>query len=83
MAYQSNRAPDINSIEELIKYVDEEFLKIAQEQTQFDFVQLNPQHRAPKRPRAGMLVYADGTDWNPGAGGGVYVFTLGGTWSKL
>lgn len=29
-------------------------------------------HAAPSRIRAGMLVYADGADWNPGAGEGVY-----------
>lgn len=30
-------------------------------------------HAAPKRMFAGMVVYADGTDWNPGSGEGVYV----------
>lgn len=29
-------------------------------------------HGQPARIRPGMLVYADGTDWNPGAGEGVY-----------
>lgn len=29
-------------------------------------------HAAPSRTTAGMIVYADGTDWNPGAGQGVY-----------
>ena len=24
-------------------------------------------HAEPSKPRDGMLVYADGTDWNPGA----------------
>jgi hypothetical protein len=38
-------------------------------QTAFDLVVL---HAAPDRMRAGMLVYADGTDWNPGSGEGVY-----------
>lgn len=27
---------------------------------------------APERIRPGMLVYADGTQWNPGSGEGVY-----------
>ena len=30
--------------------------------------------QAPERAAAGMLRYADGTAWNPGAGKGVYVF---------
>ena len=29
-------------------------------------------HSAPTRITAGMVVYADGSDWNPGSGAGVY-----------
>lgn len=46
-------------------------------------VELRASHAAPKKPRVGMLVYADGTDWNPGGGEGVYVFGSGLTWTKL
>jgi hypothetical protein len=45
-------------------------------------LQLIPNAREPAKPRTGMLVYADGTNWNPGSGAGVYVFT-GTAWSKL
>lgn len=38
-------------------------------------------HRAPEKPRTGMLVFADGTNWNPGSGRGVYVYDGG--WVKL
>jgi len=34
-------------------------------------------HVAPPKPREGMLVYADGTDWNPGSGAGYYVYYAG------
>lgn len=37
----------------------------------------------PDRPRAGMVVYADGTSWDPGSGEGVYVYNLAGVWVKL
>lgn len=37
---------------------------------------------APKKPRNGMLVIADGTNWNPGAGVGVYA-RIAGAWVKL
>jgi hypothetical protein len=30
-------------------------------------------HEAPSRVFAGMIVYADGADWNPGNGTGMYV----------
>lgn len=29
-------------------------------------------HAAPDRIRPGQIVYADGTDWNPGSGAGIY-----------
>lgn len=36
----------------------------------------------PSRPREGMLAIADGTDWNPGAGKGLYEYRSG-AWAKL
>lgn len=46
------------------------------------FVLLVPQARAPSRPRAGMVVNADGTNWNPGGGAGLYQY-LAAAWVKL
>lgn len=41
------------------------------------------EHRSPPaRPRLGMVALADGTDWDPGAGQGVYAF-FNGIWNKL
>lgn len=39
-------------------------------------------HAEPERPRDGDVVYADGTDWNPGAGEGFYG-RQNGAWVKL
>ncbi len=39
-------------------------------------------HEAPKKVQEGMVVVADGTDWNPGSGAGVYVY-ISSTWTKL
>lgn len=36
------------------------------------FVRLEVLHVEPPRIWAGMLVMADGTDWNPGSGEGLY-----------
>lgn len=41
-----------------------------------------PQGAAPKRPREGLIVNANGTTWNPGGGAGLYQY-LGGAWVKL
>lgn len=43
---------------------------------------LDMTHVAPPKPRAGMIRLADGVNWNPGAGQGVYCF-YNGTWNKL
>lgn len=40
------------------------------------------QHHAPEKPRVGLVVYADGTDWNPGSGEGLYVYKSGG-WTLI
>jgi len=47
-----------------------------------DFVQLKQTNAPPPKPRAGLVVYADGTNWNPGAGEGIYAF-FAGMWNKL
>lgn len=46
------------------------------------FVQLQVLAVAPERPRKGMVCYADGTNFNPGSGAGVYVYS-GTAWVQL
>lgn len=41
-----------------------------------------PVHAPPAKVKEGMLRLADGTDWNPGAGRGLYQY-ISGTWVKL
>jgi hypothetical protein len=45
-------------------------------------LQMQPQGVEPARPRNGMLVYADGTAWDPGSGEGFYGYEAG-AWVKL
>lgn len=37
-------------------------------------------HVAPTKPREPQVVFADGTDWNPGSGKGLYVY-YNSTWN--
>ena len=46
----------------------------------FNRLQFNPLHVEPAKPRHGLLVYADGTDWDPGSGEGIYRFDSSATW---
>jgi hypothetical protein len=36
------------------------------------FIELQVRHAEPARVRAGMVALADGVDWNPGSGEGLY-----------
>lgn len=82
MIYIPSRPPEIQSAEELRRYVEAEFLRISQTFQQQDILQLQVLHVEPQRPRDGMIAFADGTNWNPGAGAGAYE-RVGGAWSKL
>lgn len=68
--------------ENLQKYLEDELTAISRELSETQVLELRPVHVEPTRPREGMIVFADGTDWNPGSGVGVYTF-LAGSWSKL
>lgn len=59
-------------------YVEQELAAVSRELGETTALDLRQSFREPKRPRIGMLVYADGTEWNPGSGEGLYVFKSGG-----
>jgi hypothetical protein len=48
----------------------------------FDQLELTQLNAVPARPQDGQLVYADGTNWNPGSGAGLYAY-WGGAWRYL
>lgn len=60
---------------ELMK-ISAQFALIAQGQ------ELEYRTAAPAKPRDGMRVLADGTNWNPGSGKGMYVYITN-AWVKL
>jgi hypothetical protein len=47
-----------------------------------DTIILKEWNSPPPKPRQGMMVLADGTNWDPGSGAGVYV-NLATVWTKL
>lgn len=56
----------------LAQYLAEELQEIARQIQNIDFVIFQILHREPSKRVAGLVVYADGTDWNPGSGAGLY-----------
>lgn len=60
-----------------------ELRKIQQDaQGEVDYLRLRTLYAAPDRIYTGMVVEADGTSWNPGAGAGTYIYRAG-AWVKL
>lgn len=82
MSYSPARIGEIDSLEGLREYVQEELEKISKEFNETIALDLRTVHQEPKRPREGMIVSADGTDWNPGSGAGAYEF-VNGVWRRV
>lgn len=67
----------------LSEYIRRELLRISAEFAMIEEGRYLPiLAAAPKKPREGMLAIADGTNWNPGSGKGLYEYKSG-SWSKL
>lgn len=82
MEYRPKPLTQIQSVDDLVRYLDEELRSLSFAMTEFNIVQLAPLGKAPARVRDGMIVYADGVGWNPGSGAGAYQ-RKGGAWIAL
>lgn len=78
--YQPGSIPE--SPEYLGEFVIRELKKLGDILHNVSNLRLNRTNVAPTRPRDGDLAYADGTNWNPGSGVGIYAY-IGSTWTKL
>lgn len=80
--YKAEPVSDVSTSEELLAYVRRELSAI-----ETAFMNALPReidwlHVEPTKVREGLTVGADGTDWNPGSGQGVYTY-YNGAWHKL
>jgi hypothetical protein len=82
MPYTPTVPPEFQDVSELRQWLAQELQRIAEELAETTVVELRPIFAAPSKPREGMIVSADGTSWNPGAGAGAYE-RKGGAWVKL
>jgi hypothetical protein len=55
-------------------------LQVAMDEIYISFYSIS--HVAPTRLKEGMIRQADGTDWNPGAGAGLYQYRSG-SWARI
>lgn len=81
MSYTPESVP---SLEDLPRYIEQELNRIAGilQTGQFNMLLIETLHREPSRTRENMIVAADGTDWDPGSGQGIYAY-YGAAWHKL
>jgi len=70
------------TLEELETFVKDELQKIAEEFRETIALELRQTGAEPTKPRDGMIVSANGTTFNPGAGAGAYERKAG-AWVKL
>ena len=82
MPYNAASVPQTEDILELARFLHQELTLIADSFDVMDNLELVEQHNPPVRPRDGMIVLADGVNWNPGSGAGFYG-RRGGAWVLL
>lgn len=70
------------SLEELKEYTLKELEALERSFRLHEFVTLKKRYAAPERLYDGLIVYADGTTWDPGSGEGIYAY-YGAGWNKL
>lgn len=67
---------------ELQQFLREELRRIQVTIANIDNLKLEPLAAEPEKYANGMIVYADGSNWNPGSGAGFYGREAG-AWVKL
>ena len=68
--------------EDLPAYIERELFKIKVAIDLLALGHLDETHVAPVKPRVGDIRLADGTNWNPGGGQGIYAY-YNSVWNKL
>ena len=63
-------------------YLFEELKRLSDVLVNIDNLRLEITYVEPDKPRDGDVRYADGTEWNPGSGVGVYIY-ISTAWVKL
>jgi hypothetical protein len=72
MQYAPGEPP--SNPEALVGYIRSELSKVQAALTMVSLGHLDPCHVEPEKPREGDYRLADGTDWDPGSGRGVYIY---------
>lgn len=82
MQFSVGNPGEVQSLEQLTRYVRDLESRAAAAFRLLADGHIDVTHVAPEKPRDGMLRNADGTNWNPGSGAGLYRYG-GGVWNFL
>ncbi len=83
MAYKRARFQgDPANPQEVVDWALGEFEEVESGFFDLDLIRFVTTNVAPAKPRTGDTRLADGTNWNPGAGAGVYTYYAA-AWHKL
>ncbi len=80
--YSPKQPPGTEVLKDLADWAIDEFREVEKGFQDLDQIRLIKTHVEPSKKRDGDIVYADGSDWDPGAGEGIYQY-YGGTWNKM
>lgn len=80
MAFEVEPLPQ--DAEMLSEYLRRQLELIAANFKMVSGIQLEELHVEPAKPRTGVIILADGTNWDPGSGQGVYAYYAS-AWHKL
>lgn len=82
MSYSFSYTIDLTEGPEIWEEVSRELEEVSRSFQLQDFVRLKETNVEPEKPRDGHIYYADGTNWNPGSGEGIYAY-YNSSWNKL
>lgn len=79
--YSPSIAP--GGAEDVPPFLNRELIKLSNVVNSISEGHMDVTNVVPAKPRAGDIRYADGTNWNPGSGEGLYLYLSTGAWSSL
>ncbi len=82
MKYKADTPGEIRDFPALMDFLGRELRKVQNAIAASLPEELEELHAVPVKLRSGLVVFADGTDWDPGSGQGVYVYYAA-AWHKL
>lgn len=72
--YELEFPPQTKDVQELVSWATRELMRVAVAMQALTEQQLEETFVEPAKPRTGMVRLADGTQWDPGSGRGVYYY---------